>query len=382
VLLVAEGCIMARQCHLNTCPTGIATQSKKLRAKYAGKPVHLVKYLLLFAEELRRTLAEMGYRSIDEVVGRTDLLRLRAGDEDGVDKAPATARGVNFDRELLGRPLPLRPKRPTTPVVSALNQELLARARPAMEARAPLTLRRHVGNTDRAIGATLAREIVALTGDEGLPAPITIELEGYAGQALGFGAWGGLHISLRGRANDYVGKAMSTGGLIAVRPPDDFGTPPDSTSLVGNTVGYGATGGELYVAGRAGQRFMCRNSGAVAVVEGVGPHGCEYMTKGTVVVLGTVGLNFAAGMTGGTVYLLDGFTSEERGLLNTDYVRVEPLSAEERGEHGSLYKLIAAHHARTGSPLAAEALRYWPYYARYRFDKVVSIVPRADVSDD
>jgi len=382
VLLVAEGCIMARQCHLNTCPTGIATQSKKLRAKYAGKPVHLVKYLLLFAEELRRTLAEMGYRSIDEVVGRTDLLRLRAGDEDGVDKVPATARGVNFDRELLGRPLPLRPKRPTTPVVSALNQELLARARPAMEARAPLTLRRHVSNTDRAVGATLAREIVALTGDEGLAAPITIELEGYAGQALGFGTWGGLHISLRGRANDYVGKAMSTGGLIAVRPPDDFGTPPDSTSLVGNTVGYGATGGELYVAGRAGQRFMCRNSGAVAVVEGVGPHGCEYMTKGTAVVLGTVGLNFAAGMTGGTVYLLDGFTSEERGLLNTDYVRVEPLNAEEISQEGPLHQLLAAHHARTGSPLAAEALRYWSYYARYRFDKVVSIVPHADVSDD
>jgi len=376
VLLVAEGCIMARQCHLNTCPTGIATQSKKLRAKYVGKPAHVVKYLLLFAEEIRQTLAEMGYRSVAEVVGRTDLLRRQ-------DSAvSATVRGVNFDRELLGRPLPLQPKRPTRPVVSELNCRLLDEARPAIEARAPLTLRYHVGNTDRAVGATLAREIVALTGDEGLPAPITVELEGYAGQALGFGTWGGLHITLRGRANDYVGKAMSMGGLIAVRPPDDFGTPPDSTSLVGNTVGYGATGGELYVAGRAGQRFMCRNSGAAAVVEGVGPHGCEYMTKGTVVVLGTVGLNFAAGMTGGTVYLLDGFTSEERGLLNTDYVRVEPLSAEEVSPDGPLRALVAAHHARTGSSLAAEVLRYWPYYARYRFDRVVSIVPRADVSDD
>ena len=380
VLLVAEGCIMARQCHLNTCPTGIATQSKRLRAKYAGKPVHLVKYLLLFAEEIRQTLAEMGYRSVAEVVGRTDLLRRR--EEGAGGEAWATAAKVNFDRELLGRPLPLGPKRPTTPVVSALNRELLEEARPAFASRAPLTLRHKVTNTDRAVGATLAREIVTRTGDEGLPAPITVELDGYAGQALGFGAWGGLQITLRGRANDYVGKAMSRGGLIAVRPPDDFGCPPDSTSLVGNTVGYGATGGELYVAGRAGQRFMCRNSGASAVVEGVGPHGCEYMTKGTVAVLGTVGLNFAAGMTGGTVYLLDGFTSEERGLLNTDYVRVEPLNVEEASQDGPLHRLIAAHHRWTGSPLAAEALRYWPYYARYRFDKVVSIVPRADMSED
>ncbi|HKC72951.1 MAG TPA: glutamate synthase-related protein, partial [Chloroflexota bacterium] len=362
ILLVAEGCIMARQCHLNSCPTGIATQSKRLRAKYAGKPVHLVKYLLLFAEEIRQTLACMGYRSVSEIVGRTDLLCAR-------EDVEGTAGRIRFDGELLGRPLPLGEKRPTWAGVSTLNQRLLEEARPALTERVPATLRYTVNNTDRAVGATLAGQIVAATGTEGLSAPIDVELEGYAGQALGFGIWGGLRLILRGRANDYVGKAMSTGGLIAVRPPDSFGCPPESTSLVGNTVGYGATGGELYVAGRAGQRFMCRNSGAVAVVEGVGPHGCEYMTKGIVVVLGPVGLNFAAGMTGGVVYLIDGFTAEERGLLNTDYVRVEPLTADEASAGGPLYALVAAHHRWTGSPLAAEVLRYWPFYARYRFDK-------------
>ncbi len=429
VLLVAEGCIMARQCHLNTCPTGIATQSKRLRAKYAGKPVHLIKYLVLFAEEIRCTLAEMGYRSVGELVGRTDLLRPRElsvascqlpvgrTDEgqqgtvnrqsDGPAPMDPTVRGIRFDRELLGRPLPLREKHRTVPTVSALNTRLLEDAAPLLDELpvasgqlpvgdaslatgnwqlatplAALTLRYGVGNTDRAVGATLAGRIVAATGTRGLPAPIDVQLEGYAGQALGFGAWGGLRITLHGRANDYVGKAMSTGGLIAVSPPEAFGCPPDSTALVGNTVGFGATGGELYVAGRAGQRFMCRNSGAVAVVEGVGPHGCEYMTKGTVVVLGTAGLNFAAGMTGGTVYLLDGFTAEEQGLLNTDYVRVEPLSPEEQAEDGPLHALLAAHHRWTGSPLAAEALRYWPFYARYRFDRVVSVVPRAAVADE
>lgn len=267
-------------------------------------------------------------------------------------------------------------------MVGSLNQRLLNDALPAVQQGKPITLHYGISNTDRAVGATLADSIVAATGSAGLQAPIDVQLEGYAGQALGFGAWGGLRIVLRGRANDYVGKAMSKGGLIAVRPPEEFGCPPESTSLVGNTVGYGATGGELYVAGRAGQRFMCRNSGAVAVVEGVGPHGCEYMTKGTVVVLGTIGLNFAAGMTGGVVYLVNGFTAEERGLLNNDYVRVMPLLPEEAQIGGPLHELVEAHHRWTGSPLAAEALRYWAFYARYRFDKVVSIVPRANVSDD
>jgi len=400
VLLVAEGCIMARQCHLNTCPTGIATQSKHLRAKYSGKPVHLVKYLVLFAEEIRATLAELGYRSVAEIVGRTDLLTSRFA-EGAAPFGEGVAR-IRFDKEILGRPLPLAPKQRRDIEVGALNTRLLHDAQPVLvranvmvELSAHATaggvavatppaegLRLHytVSNTDRAVGATLAGAIVAATGSRGLAAPIDVDLEGYAGQALGFGAWGGLRISLRGRANDYVGKAMSTGGLIAVRPPESFGCPPDATALVGNTVGYGATGGELYVAGRAGQRFMCRNSGAKAVVEGVGPHGCEYMTKGAVVILGTAGLNFAAGMTGGVVYLLDGFTSEERGLLNTDYVRVETLTDEEREEGGPLHRLITAHHRWTGSPLAAEVLRYWSFYARYRFDRVVSVVARVPVS--
>ena len=375
-LLVAKGCILARQCHLNTCPTGIATQSKRLRAKYAGKPVHLVKYLVLFAEEIRRMLAQMGYRSVQEIVGRTDLLRPRT------DLSPRAAR-INFDADILGRPLPLAPRRPIPVVVSPLNERILRDARSAIDASRlrPTTLRYSVGNTDRAVGATLAGEIVGQTGEAGLKQPIDIHLYGYAGQSLGFGAWGGMRIILEGRANDYVGKAMGRRD-IAVRPPHDLGCPPESTALVGNTVGYGATGGRLFVNGRAGQRFMCRNSGAGAVVEGNGPHGCEYMTRGTVVVLGEVGLNFGAGMTGGVAYLLNGFTAEERGRLNTEYVRVEPLSDQEMDPKGLLHELIAEHAHWTGSPLAETILRYWEFYARYRLDKVVSIVPRARIEEE
>ena len=368
---------MARQCHLNTCPTGIATQSKRLRAKYGGKPVHLVKYLVLFAEEIRRTLARMGYRSVGEIVGRTDLLRPRE------DSADETNR-IIFDNDLLGRPLPLAPRRPIPVVVSPINRRILKDARSSMDASRlrPTTLRYSVSNTDRAIGATLAGEIVALTGEEGLKQPIDIHLYGYAGQSLGFAAWGGMRIVLEGRANDYVGKAMSHGAMIAVKPPEDLSCPPESTSLVGNTVGYGATGGRMFINGRAGQRFMCRNSGAEAVVEGIGPHGCEYMTKGTVVVLGEVGLNFGAGMTGGVAYLLNGFTAEERGRLNTEYVRVEPLSEAEMDAEGLLHELIAEHARWTGSTLAERILRYWEFYARYRLDKVVSIVPRAKIEEE
>ncbi|HEY8284838.1 MAG TPA: glutamate synthase-related protein [Chloroflexota bacterium] len=375
-LLVAEGCIMARQCHLNTCPTGITTQSKRLRAKYTGKPVHIIKYLLLFAEEIRQILARMGYRSIGEIVGRTDLLQEAPADD--------RAHAISFAADLLGRPLPLAPRRPIPVEVSILNAAILRDAQSAIDPSRlrPATLRYSISNTDRAAGATLAGAIVGLTGDAGLRQPLDIHFYGYAGQSLGFGAWGGMRITLVGRANDYVGKAMGKGGLIAVRPPDDLGCPPESTALVGNTVGYGATGGRLFVNGRAGQRFMCRNSGAEAVVEGIGPHGCEYMTKGSVVVLGDVGLNFGAGMTGGVAYLLNGFTAEERGRLNTDYVRVEPLSEAERDPKGQLHELIAAHHRWTGSPLAETMLRYWDFYARYRLDKVVSIVERAQLAEE
>jgi glutamate synthase domain-containing protein 2/glutamate synthase domain-containing protein 1/glutamate synthase domain-containing protein 3 len=375
-LLVAEGCIMARQCHLNTCPTGIATQSKKLRANYTGKPVHLVKYLLLFAHEVRQVLARMGYRSVQEIVGRTDLLRPRS--------VNGSCGNIRFDDQLLGRPLPLARRNPIEVTVSSLNRRILKDVQSYLDASRlrPATLRYSVGNTDRAVGATLAGEIVALTGERGLTQPIDIYLYGNAGQSLGFGVWGGIRLILTGRANDYVGKALGKGGLIAVRAPEDLNCPPESTALVGNTVGYGATGGRLFVNGRAGMRFMCRNSGAEAVVEGVGPHGCEYMTRGIVAVLGPVGLNFGAGMTGGCAYLLNGFTAEERGRLNTDYVRVEPLSEEERDPRGFLHELIAEHHRWTGSRLAETILRYWDFYARYRLDKVVSIVERAKVAEE
>ena len=324
----------------------------------------------------RRCWPAMGYRSVGEIVGRTDLLRPREGVEASGGRASASTVSCWDGR------CPWPAKRPTQPVVSPLNRRLLARRTGAAvetagrDAALPHQQHRprrggHAGGPhrggDRATRAGRADRRRA----GGLRRP------GAGLRRLGRAA----HRPARSRQR-LRGQGHEHGRPDRCAPARDFGCPPDSTSLVGNTVGYGATGGELYVAGRAGQRFMCRNSGATAVVEGVGPHGCEYMTKGTVVVLGPVGLNFAAGMTGGTVYLLDGFTSEERGLLNTDYVRVEPLTAEEASATGPLHALIAAHHRWTGSPLAAEVLRYWPFYARYRFDKVVSIVPRAILAEE
>ena len=269
-------------------------------------------------------------------------------------------------------------------MISPLNQRILKDARSAIDVSRlrPATLRYSISNTDRAVGATLAGEIVALTGEAGLSQPIDIHLYGYAGQSLGFGAWGNMRIILEGRANDYVGKAMGPGAVIAVRPPDDLGCPPESTALVGNTVGYGATGGKLFVNGRPGSALCAGTPAPKPWSRGLGRYGLEYMTKGMVVVLGEVGMNFGAGMTGGVAYLLNGFTAEEHGRLNTDYVRVEPLSDDEMAVNGPLHALIAEHHKWTGSPLAENLLRYWEFYMRYRLDKVVSIVQRAQIVEE
>jgi glutamate synthase domain-containing protein 2/glutamate synthase domain-containing protein 1/glutamate synthase domain-containing protein 3 len=349
--LITMGCIMMRVCHLNTCPVGIATQDPVLRAKFAGTPDQVVRYLFLVAEEVRELMASLGVRRFEELIGRTDLLR--------VDDALAHWKARGVDLSGLLAPVEGGPRhhvRAQRRVLDdALDHALIEAARPALEGGGPVRLRLAVRNVNRCVGGLLSSEIARRHGPEGLPGgSIVVDLEGSAGQS--FGAWlaPGVELTLRGEANDYVGKGLS-GGLVAVRPADDAGFPAEESSIVGNTVLYGATSGRAFLRGRAGERFAVRNSGAAAVVEGVGDHGCEYMTGGHVVVLGETGRNFAAGMSGGVAYVHD-----PRGLLpgrlNRELVDLDELDEADRIE---LRLLIEEHRERTGSTVAAALLGRW-----------------------
>ena len=302
--LVAQGCIMMRKCHLNTCPVGIATQDPELRAKFAGKPEHVINYFFFVAEEVREWMAKMGFRSFSEMIGRRDRLDVHQADDHW------KAHGLNLSR-LLYMP-------PSVPGVAthhcqtqdhgldqALDRGMIERARPALENKKPVRLEIQVRNGNRTVGAMLSGEVAKRYGHAGLPEDtISIAARGVGGQS--FGAWlaHGVSIELQGIANDYVGKGLS-GGRIVIYPPADSPMRAAENIIVGNTVLYGAISGECYFSGVAGERFAVRNSGAVAVVEGLGDHGCEYMTGGVIVVLGATGVNFAAGMSGGIAYILD-----------------------------------------------------------------------------
>jgi glutamate synthase (ferredoxin) len=346
--LVALGCLMARQCHLNTCPVGIATQRADLRAKFGGTVDQAITYFTLVARDVRQILASLGLRSLGELVGRLDLLRLR--DETALPRLDLTrilaAAEVGSKREP-DDAAELGPAGSQT-----LNGRLVARARRTL-GRETVVIAANIRNTDRTVGATLAGLVAEEYGDAGTPhAPIRVQLSGHAGQSFGAFSIPGLEMTLVGDANDGVAKGMH-GGTIAIRPP--VGTRLCEQVLVGNAALYGATGGRLFVAGRAGERFAVRNSGAMAVVEGVGHHGCEYMTGGVVAVLGPTGLNFGAGMTGGTAYVLD---SEGRlGMcLNHELVRLDSLVAD---DEQTLHALLVDHHAATASALAARLLADW-----------------------
>jgi glutamate synthase domain-containing protein 3 len=340
--LVAVGCVMARQCHLNSCPVGIATQKPELRAKYAGTPDHVIAYFRMVAEDVRTILASLGLRSLDDLIGRVDLLR------------PRNASRLDVDRLLAPIPafrLP-GPEHRHTANEDTLNRRLLARASTLFETGG--VIREAVRNTDRTVGATVAGAIAARFGDEGLPSgTIRVELTGSAGQSLGAFGVPGLDIALIGDANDGVAKGLH-GGTVSIAPPAE--STLAAQVLAGNAALYGATGGRLFVAGRAGERFAVRNSGATAVVEGVGHHGCEYMTAGTVVVLGPTGFNFAAGMTGGVVFAFDPERQIE-SRMNGELVALVGLSEE---DEASLQRLIVEHHEATGSALAARLLAGWP----------------------
>ena len=297
--LVASGCVLMRKCHLNTCPVGIATQDPVLRARFRGLPEHVVRYFFYVAEELRGIMARLGFRTVDEMVGRVEHVVVRR-------ELPPKARALDFSDVLAPSEGALRcARRPAEHPASAQGDDLLAEARLSLKYGEPTTVRVSVTNADRAFGARLAGEIARVHGAAGLPeGTIAIEAFGTAGQSFGAFATRGMLLVLEGDANDYVGKGLS-GGTIAAFPPRRSRFRASDNVVVGNTVLYGATSGKAFFAGRAGERFAVRNSGATVVVEGVGDHACEYMTGGTVVVLGTTGRNFGAGMSGGVAYVLD-----------------------------------------------------------------------------
>jgi glutamate synthase domain-containing protein 3 len=354
-LMLAEGCIMVRACHKDTCPTGIATQRPNLRAKFAGTAEGVAQYLLFIAEEVRGLLASLGLRSLDEAVGRVELLRQkRTGDAraDSLDlsyllEPPTDPAGVR--RFVAGVDIQ-RPR-------SDLGRRLTEDAFYALWEGQDVTLDYAITNADRTIGAELGGSIGIEWGDGLPPGTVRAKFTGVAGQSFGAFLADGVTLELTGEANDYVGKGMG-GGRIIIRPPaDDAGEP----ALAGNTLLYGATGGQLFVAGRVGERFGVRNSGAVAVVEGTGDHACEYMTGGTVVVLGPVGDNFGAGMTGGEGYVYDpdGLLS---GRLNSQLVESRRPNDAQAAE---LCFLVERHREHTGSVLASALLADWDATIRY-----------------
>ncbi|HEV7275675.1 MAG TPA: glutamate synthase large subunit [Devosiaceae bacterium] len=402
--LIAAGCIMMRKCHLNTCPVGIATQDPVLRKRFTGKPEHVINYLFFVAEEVREIMAELGYRRFDEMVGQMQML----------DKTEAIAhwkgKGLDFSR------LFYKPEAPEGvairhcetqdhPIHDILDRRLIAAARPALEHGTPVRIEETISSVDRTAGAMLGGEVAKRYGHAGLPEDtIAISLVGTAGQS--FGAWlaHGVSIDLVGEANDYVGKGLS-GGRLVVRPAADAGFVPEESIVIGNTALYGAITGECYFRGIAGERFAVRNSGAIAVVEGTGDHGCEYMTGGVVVVLGKTGRNFAAGMSGGVAYVLDEDDSFE-SRCNMSMVELEPVTEEESisrrdyhhagdletkgvveilsdlGRHDAnrLYQLISRHKSFTGSTRAAEILDNWEAWLP-KFRKVMPVEYRRALAE-
>jgi glutamate synthase (ferredoxin) len=366
--LLAEGCLMVRTCHQDNCPVGIATQREDLRAKFSGTPEMVVAYLEFVAEETRHLLASLGLRGLDEAIGRVDLVRQRSvGDvrADKLDLAPLLEQGEGVDE---GSPRRFVAADPSQAIRSALGDRVAAEAIGGLESGDLVHLSYPIANTDRAVGARLGVAIAERYGSRPPAGRARIEFQGAAGQSFGAFLAPGVELRLRGAANDYVGKGMG-GGRLVIRPPDgDAGDPV----LVGNTVLYGATGGELFCAGRAGERFAVRNSGATAVIEGTGDHCCEYMTGGSVVVLGPVGRNLGAGMTGGEVFVHDP-DGQVAGRLNGELVlarRPDDLAMVR------LRELIAAHAELTGSAAAAELLADWDRAAG-RFWRVA---PRDEVA--
>ncbi|HKI61990.1 MAG TPA: glutamate synthase large subunit [Mariprofundaceae bacterium] len=325
IALIAEGCIMMRKCHLNTCPVGVATQDAELRKKFVGKPEDVVNYFMYVAEHAREIMAELGFRTFDEMIGRVEMLNtneaIRHWKSQGLDLSP-----IFHQVDPQGTAI-RHCESQNHGLDKLIDHKLIAEAKPALDERKPVIIETKICNVDRSFGTMLSGEVAQRFGNEGLPDDtIVIRAKGTAGQSLGAWLARGITIELAGEGNDYVGKGLS-GGRIAIFPPEDSKLIAEENSIVGNTVLFGAIDGECYFRGVAGERFAVRNSGAVAVVEGVGDHGCEYMTGGTIVVLGSTGRNFAAGMSGGIAYVLDQDESFEN-CCNMAQVSLQPVASE------------------------------------------------------
>lgn len=393
--LIAAGCIMMRKCHLNTCPVGVATQDPVLRKRFKGAPEHVINYFFFVAEEVREILASLGVRTLNEIIGASELL------EKETMISHWKANGLDFSRIFHKVEAPKEAtywtERQNHPIQDILDRKLIEQAKPALESKTPVAFEVDIKNVDRSAGAMLSGEVAKRYGFKGLKDDtISVKLHGTAGQSFGAFLARGITFDLVGAGNDYVGKGLS-GGRIVVRPPENNRAVPHESIIVGNTVLYGAIAGECYFNGVAGERFAVRNSGAVAVVEGVGDHGCEYMTGGVVVVIGQTGRNFAAGMSGGVAYVLDEAGDFAR-RCNMAMVELEPVPEEDdmleklhhhggdlmhkgmvdvsedmtRHDEERLYQLVSNHLHYTGSPRAKEILDHWADY-RPKFRKVMPV---------
>ncbi|MCB1175237.1 MAG: glutamate synthase large subunit [Leptospiraceae bacterium] len=367
--LVSIGCIMMRKCHLNTCPVGIATQDKELREKYHGDPQNVINFMMFIAQEVREIMARLGYRTVNEMIGQSDRIKI---DNKRNRARNWKLRGLDFTKVLdkaepaFGTQL-YRVKDQEHGLENQIDMELIKQAQPALESQEAVVINMPVYNTNRTVGTMLAGEVARRFGEEGLPdATIKINMHGMAGQSFGTFLAKGIQLQLVGQANDYVGKGLS-GGRIVIKIPENCSIEPTENIIIGNTCLYGATSGEAYFNGLAGERFAVRNSGAHAVVEGVGDHGCEYMTGGRVVVLGKTGRNFAAGMSGGIAYIWD---PDKRFAqqVNPEMVDLDPV--ENPDDIAELRQLIEKHAAYTNSARAQSILDNWDQELE-RFIKVI-----------
>ena len=363
--LVVMGCVMMRVCHLNTCPVGVATQDPELRKKFSGTPEFVVNFFEFIAEEVRELLAELGFRSIDEAIGQVESLDLSAAIDhwkaDGLDLTPVLYAPPLLEGEA---------RRNTTgqdhKLDQALDAQLFTAAEAALNGGTPVRISTAIRNVNRSVGTQLGFHLTTINGADGLPDDsIIVDANGSAGNSFGAFVPKGITLRLEGDANDFVGKGLS-GGRIVVRPPDDLACIAEDNVIAGNVIAYGATGGEIFIRGKVGERFCVRNSGVRAVVEGIGDHGCEYMTGGVAVVLGATGRNFAAGMSGGVAYVYD---PDEvfAPLVNPEMVDLEALSDEDAAD---VQALIDKHVVETGSDVGIRVLADWDV-ARTQFLKVM-----------